>query len=105
CLTSLTINLTYTFFTSSSVDSLTLNSFPTRRSSDLGQADSETIQTIVKEEIELYIDKLIDLSGSIHPAMAKEDVEIVQQTLSYIGYYDGNIDRIYGCMTQKAVEM
>jgi|GEM_PF-1253092 len=70
-----------------------------------GQADSETIQTIVKEEIELYIDKLIDLSGSIHPAMAKEDVEIVQQTLSYFGYYDGNIDGIYGPLTQKAVEM
>src|SRR5699024_9426223 len=44
-------------------------------------------------------------SESIYPGLQSDDVTIVQQALHYFGYYEGEIDGIYGPLTKKALEI
>ncbi|WP_163969813.1 C40 family peptidase [Oceanobacillus halotolerans] len=69
-----------------------------------GQTDKETIYAIIDSEKEKYIEKLENMSDSVQPGMQNDDVKIVQEALHYFGYYKGEIDGIYGPMTQKALE-
>ncbi|MFD1360518.1 C40 family peptidase [Lentibacillus salinarum] len=69
-----------------------------------GQANLKTLNTVIDEEKKQYKDQLEEMSGSIHPGMDVSDVKIVQRALDYFGYYQGEIDGIYGPLTQKALE-
>src|SRR5690625_2229112 len=70
-----------------------------------GQADLSTIQAIVIKDIEHHMVQLERLSHEINYGMYSEDVEIVQKSLQFFGYYTGNIDGIYGPLTEKALEL
>ncbi|MFS0672627.1 NlpC/P60 family protein [Ornithinibacillus sp. 179-J 7C1 HS] len=70
-----------------------------------GQADKETIIALIEVEIERHIKRLENLSDSVYPGQRSEDVKIVQESLQYFGYYEGEIDGIYGPLTKKAVEL
>lgn len=70
-----------------------------------GQADRETVKTIIKMEKEKYLSQVERLSESIYPGMHGEDVKIVQEALQYFGYYEGELDGIYGPLTKKALEI
>lgn len=70
-----------------------------------GRTNMNTVRTIIKAEIENNIEQLKELSGSIAPGMHSKDVKLVQQALDYFGYYEGEIDGIYGPLTQKALEI
>lgn len=70
-----------------------------------GQADKETIYALIEVEIEGHIKRLENLSGSVYPGLHSEDVKIVQESLQYFGYYEGEIDGMYGPLTKKAVEI
>lgn len=70
-----------------------------------GQANLKTLNTVIGEEKKQYEKQLEELSGSIHPEMPPSDVEIVQRALDYFGYYKGEIDGIYGPLTQQALEI
>ncbi|QKY69168.1 NlpC/P60 family protein [Lentibacillus sp. CBA3610] len=69
-----------------------------------GQANFKTLNSVVDREKKQYEEQLDELSGSIHPGMPSSDVEIVQRALEYFGYYKGEIDGLYGPLTQKALE-
>ncbi len=69
-----------------------------------GQADEPTLLALISAEKEKHLNRLKELSGSVYPGMHSEDVEIVQESLLYFGYYEGEIDGIYGPLTKKALE-
>ncbi|RYG73569.1 cell wall lytic activity [Lentibacillus lipolyticus] len=69
-----------------------------------GKANLTTLHTIVDEEKKQYKEQLNEMSDSIHPEMNPADVKIVQRALEYFGYYEGEIDSIYGPLTQRALE-
>lgn len=70
-----------------------------------GRADKTTLYAIFKVEKENYMKRIEDLSESIYPGMHSEDVKIVQEALNYFGYYEGEIDGIYGPLTDKALQI
>lgn len=70
-----------------------------------GQANKETIKIVVKQEIDKELERLEKLSGAIYPGMQSDDVKIVQDVLYYFGYYTGEIDGIYGPLTEKAIKI
>lgn len=70
-----------------------------------GQANQKTLNTVVDEEKKQHKEQLEDMSGSIYPGMKKSDVKIVQRALDYFGYYKGEIDGLYGPLTQQALEI
>lgn len=69
-----------------------------------GQANMETIELIVEMDVETELEKLKDLSRSIEPGMQNEDVKIIQEILYYFGYYSGEIDGIFGPLTEEAIK-
>ncbi|GAB3805134.1 C40 family peptidase [Virgibacillus kimchii] len=70
-----------------------------------GQADDDTIRTIIQMEKDRYLNQVEQLSESVYPGMHGEDVEIIQEALQYFGYYEGELDGIYGPLTRKALEI
>ena len=70
-----------------------------------GHADPHTIHAIIKSEKKKLLSKVEKLSESIYPGMHGEDVKIVQESLQYFGYYEGEIDGIYGPLTEKGLEI
>lgn len=70
-----------------------------------GQADSETIFALIKAERERNLRKIEELSETIRPGMHNKDVKTVQESLQYFGYYKGEIDGIYGPLTEKALQI
>ncbi|MEN2766224.1 NlpC/P60 family protein [Ornithinibacillus xuwenensis] len=70
-----------------------------------GQANKETIYALIEVEIEGHLKRLENLSGSVYPGLHSEDVKIVQESLQYFGYYEGEIDGMYGPLTKKAIEI
>ncbi|ALX47919.1 NlpC/P60 family protein [Lentibacillus amyloliquefaciens] len=69
-----------------------------------GQADLKSLNVMIDEEMQQNIEDLDDMSGSIYPGMEKSDVKIIQRVLDYFGYYKGEIDGLYGPLTQRALE-
>lgn len=70
-----------------------------------GKADEKTKKELIQKEKQKYIDQLEDLSDSVHPGMHNNDVKIIQESLKYFGYYEGEIDGIYGPLTKKGLEI
>src|SRR5699024_274224 len=70
-----------------------------------GQTDQETMRAIIKEDEEQQLDQIKALSESIHPGMQNRDVSLVQKSLQYFGYYEGDIDGIFGPLTRQALEL
>lgn len=70
-----------------------------------GQADLTTISAIIKVEKENYMQQIEKLSESIYPGMESEDVKRAQEALNYFGYYEGEIDGIFGPLTDRALKM
>lgn len=70
-----------------------------------GQADKATLYAIFKVEKENYMKQIEDLSETIYPGMHSQDIKIVQEALNYFGYYEGEIDGIYGPLTDKALKI
>lgn len=70
-----------------------------------GEMDKVTVDQLLEMEKERYIRNIEELGTSIFPGMHHEDVEIVQKALSYFGYYEGNVDGIYGPLTLQALEI
>ncbi len=69
-----------------------------------GITDSVTVEQLLAIEKERYLAKIEEFSESIEPGMQNKDVEIVQTALTYFGYYEGNIDGIYGPLTKQALQ-
>lgn len=70
-----------------------------------GQADKKTIIALIEVEIDQHLKRLEKLSDTVYPGLQSEDVKIVQESLQYFGYYEGEIDGIYGPLTKKAIEI
>lgn len=70
-----------------------------------GQANEETIKLVLKEEINKQLEILDTLPDQINISSKNEHIELVQGVLSYFGYYTGEIDGIYGPLTEQAIEI
>jgi cell wall-associated NlpC family hydrolase len=70
-----------------------------------GHTDGQTILALIEAERKSHLDKLKELSESVYPGMHNDDVKIVQEALHYFGYYEGEIDGIYGPLTKKALQI
>ncbi|MGP4107146.1 C40 family peptidase [Virgibacillus sp. L01] len=70
-----------------------------------GQADIKTLTTIINKEKQKYMAQINEMSESIYPGMQSKDVKIAQHALQYFGYYEGEIDGIYGPLTKKALKI
>src|SRR5690625_4222316 len=70
-----------------------------------GQTDKETIHALIEVEKQNYMKRLSHLSESVYPGMYGDNVKIVQESLAYFGHYEGEIDGIYGPLTEIALEM
>lgn len=70
-----------------------------------GRLDEKTKKEMVQEEKQKHIDQLEHMSDSVQPDMHSDDVKIIQDALEYFGYYEGEIDGIYGPITQKGLEI
>lgn len=69
-----------------------------------GQTDEPTVIALIKAEKERHLIQLKELSTSVYPGMHNDDVKIVQEALAYFGYYEGEIDGIYGPLTNKGLQ-
>ncbi|HEX6593504.1 MAG TPA: NlpC/P60 family protein [Bacillota bacterium] len=70
-----------------------------------GEADPQTIYALIQAEKEKMIENIKGLSEPITIGMESEDVKIIQESLQYLGYYQGDIDGIYGPLTNQAVKL
>lgn len=70
-----------------------------------GLANPQTVRNIVNAEKEKMLSKVEELTGKINIEMQSEEVEIVQEALEYFGYYEGEVDGIYGPLTEKALRI
>jgi cell wall-associated NlpC family hydrolase len=70
-----------------------------------GRANKETIYKLIEVEKEFYLEPLTSLENEkIDIGMYSEDVKKIQNALRYFGYYDGEIDGIYGPLTKAAAK-
>lgn len=69
-----------------------------------GKTDESTVISLIKAEKEMHMIKLKELSATVYPGMHNDDVKIVQEALTYFGYYDGEIDGIYGPLTNQGLQ-
>lgn len=70
-----------------------------------GIADQETINLVVEEEINLQLDLLDSLPEKFDPRSDHESVRLIQEVLHYLGYYKGEIDGLYGPLSEEAVAL
>src|SRR5699024_4127067 len=68
-----------------------------------GEADPQTVYALVQAEKEKIMEKIKNLSGTISIDMKSDDVQIIQESLQYLGYYQGEVDGIFGPLTEQAV--
>lgn len=71
------------------------------RAEESEQEDNGLIESTREHQLK----KLKDLSASIYPGVFHDNVKTVQDILQYFGYYEGDIDGIYGPLTKKALEI
>lgn len=70
-----------------------------------GQADKDTIIALIEVDIDRHMKRLEKLSDRVYPGLQGEDVKIIQESLQYFGYYEGEIDGMYGPLTKQAIEI
>lgn len=70
-----------------------------------GKVNEDTLKAIIKDEEQEYIDQLENFSNEIRPGMYNAKVKIVQKSLQYFGYYEGELDGIYGPLTKQALQI
>ncbi|MRH42462.1 hypothetical protein GH741_07165 [Aquibacillus halophilus] len=70
-----------------------------------GRADNETINTILIIEREKHLRPLKAISKTYYPGDKGEDIKSIQNALHYFGYYKGELDGIYGPITDLALKI
>lgn len=70
-----------------------------------GQADPNTVHVIIQAEKKKMLAKIEELTESINIHQHDENIKTVQEMLNYFGYYEGEVDGIYGPLTEKALEV
>lgn len=70
-----------------------------------GQADPNTVHVIIQAEKKKMLAKIEDLTESINIHQHDENIKTIQEMLNYFGYYEGEIDGIYGPLTEQALEI
>lgn len=70
-----------------------------------GVANQETIELVLKAELDKQLEVLEKLPDEIDPDNDREHIKVVQGILYYFGYYNGEIDGLYGPLTKRAVKI
>lgn len=67
-----------------------------------GVANDETLELIVKAEKELKLEEIESLMEDVYYGTKSDSVREIQEILYLYGYYEYDIDSIYGPITEKA---
>lgn len=67
-----------------------------------GVANDETLEIVVNAEKELKLEEIESLMEDVYYGTKSDAIKEIQETLYLYGYYDYNIDSIYGPLTEKA---
>lgn len=70
-----------------------------------GVANDETLQIIVKAEKELKLEEIESLMDDVYYGTESDAIKEIQEILYLYGYYEYDIDSIYGPITEKAYHM
>jgi|SRR5690625_1358522 len=68
-----------------------------------GIINKETYETLVNTEKQIAFDNIASEFQAIYYGERSERVKLVQEVLYFYGYYHGNIDGIYGPLTEEAM--
>src|SRR5690625_1103327 len=68
-----------------------------------GQTDEATMKELIKDEKSEMIKSIEHLIQSVSFGEQSDNVKKVQEVLHYFGYYKGEIDGIYGSLTEDAI--
>ncbi len=68
-----------------------------------GNADKQTMEALIMAEKQEEIDDIADLARTINYHSTYEEIRAVQEVLFYYGYYTGNVDGLYGPLTEDAI--
>ncbi|WP_226034741.1 C40 family peptidase [Aquibacillus saliphilus] len=69
-----------------------------------GQADNGTVTTLLRIEREKHLRPIKSISKTYYPGDKGEDIKSIQDALHYFGYYKGELDGIYGPITDRALK-
>src|SRR5699024_9348719 len=75
----------------------------THKISVSGTTDKQTMKMLIETEKDEYLEQIVDVIPKISVGDHNDNVRKVQEVLFYLGYYDGNIDGIYGPLTNNAI--
>lgn len=68
-----------------------------------GTLDRQTIQAIIETEKNYYLNKLTSIDQPIYYGDQSSQIESLQRALFYLGYFDDEIDGIFGPLTETAL--
>lgn len=68
-----------------------------------GTTDKQTMTKLIQEETEEYLKEINEIIPQINFGEENESVISLQEKLAYLGYYNGNVDGIYGSITDEAI--
>ncbi|WP_053219464.1 C40 family peptidase [Virgibacillus senegalensis] len=68
-----------------------------------GRADKKTVEKLIVEERNEQLAPLREIEPSLYPGETGDDIEKIQQALHYFGYYEAEVDGIYGPVTAQAL--
>lgn len=75
-----------------------------KRSDDI-QANTDGQSRFSSESLKHELEKMEQLVKEIYPGMQDDKVKNIQKILLHLGYYEGEIDGIYGPLTDQALQM
>ncbi|QTM99603.1 cell wall lytic activity [Sediminibacillus dalangtanensis] len=68
-----------------------------------GRADKQTVEKLIIEERNEQLTPLREIDAALYPGETGKDIEKIQNALQYFGYYEMEVDGIFGPMTAQAL--
>ena len=70
-----------------------------------GEANEATIKLVVKTDLDKKLERLEALPAEIDTSNKSDHIILIQEILADLGYYTGEIDGIYGPLTEEAIHV
>ncbi|WP_026771273.1 NlpC/P60 family protein [Sediminibacillus sp. JSM 1682029] len=68
-----------------------------------GRADKQTVEKLIVEERNEQLAPLREIDAALYPGETGKDIKKIQNALHYFGYYEMEVDGIFGPMTAQAL--
>lgn len=71
----------------------------------VGTEEEKKMQSLIMKEKEEKFNHMAEIITNLHYGEKSKQVKIVQQLLTFYGYYEGEVDGIYGPLTDRAINI